>query len=111
VAVVTLGAVATAVVAYCAGRRAIVLMTTALAVLGTLTVLHVPLPILAAAPWLVLMSAYLFFTTRTMRKLDRPNTFARLLGWVSVATGRLVFGADTWQVLQTRRYPPNERQA
>jgi hypothetical protein len=111
VAVVVLGAVATAVVAYCAGRRAIVLATTALAVLGTLTVLHVPLPILAAAPWLVLMSAYLFFTTRTMRKLNRPNTFARLLGWVSAATGRLVFGADTWQALQTRRYPPTERQA
>jgi hypothetical protein len=111
VAVVALGAVATAVVAYCAGRRAIVLATTALAVLGTLTVLHVPLPILAAAPWLVLMSAYLFFTTRTMRKLDRPNTFARLLGWVSAATGRLVFGADTWQALQARGYPPTERQA
>jgi hypothetical protein len=99
-AVVALGAVAAAVVAYCAGRRAIVLTTTALAVLGALTVLHVP--ILAAAPWLVLMSAYLFFTTRTMRKLDRPNTFTRSLGWVSAATGRLVFGADTWQALQTR---------
>jgi hypothetical protein len=99
-AVVALGAVATAVVAYCAGRRAIVLTTTALAVLGALTVLHVPN--LAAAPWLVLISAYLFFTTRTMRKLDRPNTFARSLGWVSAATGRLVFGADTWQALQTR---------
>lgn len=108
------GGLAATVVVWAAGRRPIVLVTTALLVLAALTLLQVPRPALLVLPWFLAMSAYVFSTTRTMRKLSRedhrPNGFVRLIGRVTAATGRLVLGEQTWQAMSSRQPSSKERQ-
>ncbi|ORA08767.1 hypothetical protein [Mycobacterium asiaticum] len=108
------GGLAAAVVVWAAGRRPIVLVTTALLVLAALTLLQVPRPAVLVLPWFLAMSAYVFSTTRTMRKLDRddaqPNVFARWIGRAAAAAGRVVLGASTWRAMQTQQTSSGERQ-
>jgi hypothetical protein len=109
--VAVLGGLATAAVVWAAGRRGPMIVTTALLLLGVLTVLHVPRSILAGLPWLVLMCAYLSSTTRTARELDRANVFGHFARRMGAAAGRLFLGASTWQALQTRGERRQERLA
>lgn len=105
------GGLFTAAALWSAGRREITVATTALLVSGALTVLHGPRTALAVLPWLLLMGAYLFSTTRTLRKLERPNRLGRLARRIGAVTARRVVGAATWQALQPGGQSKRERHA
>ncbi|WP_156745920.1 hypothetical protein [Mycobacterium sp. 1423905.2] len=103
------GGVAAALAVGAPGRRRLAVVLTALLFLGIVTVLQVPRPMLTALPWLLLMGAYLFFSTRSLRKLERPNVVRYLAGRVGAVAGRVVLGPTTWQAVQ--RHPSDESQA
>lgn len=99
VAVAAVGAAA-ALVASISRRRAVVDAAGALLLWGTLAILHAPRPLLAVLPWVLLMGAHLFFTSRTLAKLSRRNRFAPTLRRVIAAAARIVVGRHTWQAMQ-----------
>ncbi|GFG65882.1 hypothetical protein MKUB_33720 [Mycobacterium kubicae] len=109
--VAAVGALAAALAICAPDRRLMAVLMTALLFMGTMTVLQVPRPILTALPWLLLLSAYLFFSTRSLRKLHRPNVFRYALGRIGAAAGRVVVGPTTWQALQVKDSSGTESQA
>jgi hypothetical protein len=111
VLVAFVGGLTAAAVEWSAGRRELAVGATTLVLLGTLTILHLPRPVPAALPWVLLMAAYLFFTTRSLRKLERPNAFGHLSDRMGAAAGRLVLGSSTWEAVQTQGQRAEERQA
>lgn len=67
-----LGAVLTFVtVTVSSGRRPISVVVGAAVIGISAVVLHVSSPVVASLPWLLLMGAYMFFSTRTLAKLER----------------------------------------
>jgi hypothetical protein len=104
-AAIAVGVVVTALVAVGARWRA-TLIACGLAVLLAFAMLSgSPRPLLAVLPWVLLMGAYLFFSTRTLRRLANPsvmNTAAALLG---SALGRLIIGRPTWDAVNRHTEP------
>jgi hypothetical protein len=98
--VAAVGAAATLAVVSVSRGRAVVLLIAGLLVSSMFMVLDTPRPLLAVLPWLLLMFAYLFSTTRTLRKLARTNRFAASVPAVAVAVARLVVGRSTWEAMQ-----------
>lgn len=93
------GALAAAVIVWWRRRT---LFTTAcgLLSLGALAVTGTPRPLLAVAPWLLLMAAYLFASTRTLARLSRRSRGTRLARRAIESFARLVVGEATWQAVQ-----------
>ncbi len=99
VIVAAVGAAATVIVVL-TSRRRLLLLGAALLLAATLMVLHSPRPALAVLPWLLLLSAYQFFTTRTLAKLSAPNVLAPVIGRLTAATVRIIVGPATWTALR-----------
>jgi hypothetical protein len=70
-----------------------------LALLMSLVLSDSPRPLLAVLPWLLLSSAYLFFTTRTLRRLAEESRLIAALKAFGAAIGRLIVGDATWDAL------------
>ncbi len=60
-----------------------------------------PKPLLGISPWLLVLGAYLFFSTRTLRKLGQRSPAAHAVGAAVAPFGRLVLGRATWEAIQT----------
>jgi hypothetical protein len=99
-AVAAVGAVAALLAVYIPRWRALFVIVAALVLLGLLALLGSPKPLLADVPWSLLMSAYLFFITRTGARLHRANRLTRLAHPVTAALARAVVGGATWQAMQ-----------
>jgi hypothetical protein len=95
------GAVAAAAVAACARWRAALIVVGAMVVLASMVIMGTPRPVLAALPWLLLMGAYLFFSTRTLRRLGRPNVLGAAAAVVGSAAGRVIIGRATWEAVNS----------
>jgi hypothetical protein len=100
VIIVAVGAAATLIAVSTSRRRALVVVIATLLLSGTFMVLAAPRALLAVLPWLLLMGAYLFMTTRTLRKLRRTNRFAPLAHAVVDGVARIVIGRPTWEAMQ-----------
>jgi hypothetical protein len=94
------GAAAMLAVVSVSRGRAVALVIAGLLVSSMFIVLDAPRPLLAVLPWLLLVFAYLFSTTRTLRKLGRTNRFAASVPAVAGAVVRLVVGRSTWEAMQ-----------
>jgi hypothetical protein len=101
--IAAVGAAATLAVISVARGRAVVLVVAALLVTGSFIVLAAPRPLLVVLPWLLLMTGYVFSTTRTLRKLGRANRFVAPTHAVTVGVVRLVVGQSTWEAMQRSR--------
>ncbi len=99
VIVATVGAAATVMVVL-VSRRRLLMAGAVLLLAATLTVLHTPRPALAILPWVLLLSAYLFLTTRTLAKLSAPNVLAPVISRLTVATVRIIVGPSTWKAMR-----------
>jgi hypothetical protein len=100
VIIVAVGAAATLIAVSTSRGRVLVAVIAALMLLGTFTVLAAPRPLLAVLPWLLLMTAHLFGTTSTLRRLRRTNRFAPLAYAVVAGVVRIVVGRSTWEAMQ-----------
>ncbi len=99
IVIAAVGGAATALVVL-ASRRGLLVPAAAVLLAAALMVLHSPRPVLAIAPWLLLMSAYLFFTTRTLAKLSTPNVLAPVIGRLTAALVRTIVGPSTWKAMR-----------
>jgi hypothetical protein len=98
----TLGAVIAAAVT--AGRRRKTLTALgASALMGALTVMEPPRHVLGVLPWLLLLAAYLFFSTRTLGRLGRRNALSAAAEEVGSAVWRLIVGRPTWDAMTAYR--------
>lgn len=104
-----LGGVAAVALVWTA-RREITLLAMGSVIIGAMAMASAPRPVAAALPWLLLMSAYLFFTTRTIRKLDRGSPVGAWAGQLGERVGRLALGTATWQAVRSRGPRSAERQ-
>ncbi len=95
------GAAATVAITAGARRRKRFVVIGGIALLGAAVLTNSPRPLLAVAPWLLLMGAYLFFSTRTRRQLGRRNALGVAAAAAGSAIGRLIVGSATWAA--TRR--------
>ncbi|OBC02599.1 hypothetical protein A5782_17865 [Mycobacterium sp. 852002-40037_SCH5390672] len=100
VCVAAVGAAATLIAVSISRRRALVVVLAALSLLGTLSVTATPRPLLASSPWLLMICAYQFFTTRTLASLSRTRPRARLAHRTFATIARLAIGETTWQAMQ-----------
>lgn len=101
--IATAGAAATLTAVSVSRGRALAVAIAALLLSGAFDVLAAPRPLLAVLPWLLLMGAYLFSTTRTLRKLGRPNRFAPWAHAIVAGVVRLIVGRSTWEAMQRSR--------
>jgi hypothetical protein len=72
----------------------------AVALLMSLVLTGSPRPLLAVLPWLLISAAYLFFTTRTPRRLAEHSQLSTALKAFGAAIGRLIVGDATWDALR-----------
>jgi hypothetical protein len=100
VSVAAAGAAATLVALSISRRRALVIILAALLLLGSFSVTATPRPLLAGLPWLLMICAYHFFTTRTLANLSRTRPGARLAQKAIGTIARVVVGKTTWQAMQ-----------
>jgi hypothetical protein len=101
----SVGAAAAGAVAAGARWRVILIMLGAVVVATAATLMSSPRPIVSAVPWLLLMGAYLFFSTRTLRRLGRPNVLGVVIAAIGSAVGHAVVGGATWDALIGQRRP------
>jgi hypothetical protein len=101
-AAAVVGVVATTVVAALAHWRPYLMVLGAVAVVATMMVTHGSRPGVGVVLWLLLMGAYWFFTTRTMRRLARPNVLGVGAGVLGRAVARTVLGGATWEAVSRR---------
>ncbi|MCT7657521.1 hypothetical protein [Mycobacterium deserti] len=99
VAATVVGAVTTAVVTAGARWRPPLILLGAAGVAVSMVLMGSPRPGLAVLPWLLLMGAYLFFSTRTMRRFERPNALGAIAAGIGSAVGRFVVGRATWEAM------------
>jgi hypothetical protein len=67
-----------------------------------LVMVDAPLPVLGALPWTLVLGAYLFFSTRTSRKLARPSPTVRVVAACTTPMARLIVGEVTWKAMRAR---------
>jgi hypothetical protein len=91
------GAVTTA-----ARRRAGVVAFGAASLLASMLQMESPRPVLGVLPWLLLLGAYLFFSTRTLQRLGH-NQLGVAARTLAAAAARLIVGGSTWDAV--RRHP------
>jgi hypothetical protein len=58
-----------------------------------------PGPALGVAPWLLVLGAYLFFSSRTLSKLAGTGPVARVVVACLAPLGRLTLGGPTWSAI------------
>lgn len=100
VSVAAAGAAATLIAVSISRRRALAIILAALLLLGSFSVTATPRPLLAGLPWLLMICAYYFFTTRTLANLSRSRRGARLAQRAMGTIARVVVGETTWQAMQ-----------
>jgi hypothetical protein len=61
---------------------------------------NAPQPPLGAAPWLLVLGAYLFFSNRTLSKLGGPGPVFGAVAACLAPLGRLVLGQAAWSAIQ-----------
>lgn len=101
VATAVAGAATTAAVAVGARGRSLLVLVGAVAVLATMVLTGAARPIVGVLPWLLLMGAYLFFTTRTLRRLGRPNVLGVAMAALGSVIGQGIFGRATWEAVKS----------
>jgi len=94
------GVLATAAVTTARRWRPGFVLLGALALLMSLVLTGSPRPLLAVLPWLLISAAYLFFTTRTLRRLAEDSQLSTALKAFGAAIGRLIVGDATWDALR-----------
>ncbi|MDT5145454.1 MAG: hypothetical protein QOC58_99 [Mycobacterium sp.] len=99
-AIAAVGAVTTLAAVCTPRRRTPVVAVAALLLLGALALLNSSITLLAVSPWVVLMGAYVFFTSRTVAKLSRGSRLTRLARRVVAAIACAVVGRSTWQAMR-----------
>lgn len=70
-----------------------VILFTAMVLTGT------PKPLVGVVPWLLVLGAYLFFSTRTLRKLGDGGPAAHAIGAGVTLLWRLILGRATWEAI------------
>lgn len=96
------GAVASVVVTAGARWRASLIPLCAAGICVSMALITSPRPAFAVLPWLLLMGAYLFFSTRTLRRLGRPNALSAAGAALGSTIGPLVVGRATWEAVTSQ---------
>jgi hypothetical protein len=96
VGLTAVGILATVVIVLGAPWRAMLIVTGGAALFISLVVMGAPHPHLGVLPWLLLMGAYLFYSTRTLRLLGRPSPLGVAISRLASNTGQYVVGEATW---------------
>jgi hypothetical protein len=104
-AIALIGAAVSAAAAKGPRWRAGLVLLGATAVYASLILAGAPHPAVGVLPWLSVMCAYLFFSTRTMEKLGRPNLLSVALRAIGSAAGRLIIGDATWEAVRSSPIP------
>ncbi|BCI54052.1 hypothetical protein NIIDNTM18_33300 [Mycolicibacterium litorale] len=98
IAAVAGGVLTTAVITAARWRRSAVALG-AMVLLAVMALTDAPKPMLAVLPWLLVLGAYLFFSTRTLRKLARGGPVAHAMSAGVAPIGRLILGRATWEAI------------
>jgi hypothetical protein len=93
------GAAATYLVIAAVRWRAAAVLVAAGSLLAILVLVGSPTPALGAVPWLLLLGAYLYFSSRTRALLDSPSQVRRALNSCAGPLGRLVLGRSTYAAI------------
>jgi hypothetical protein len=67
---------------------------------AAMELMSAPKPALGAAPWLLVLGAYLFFSSRTLAKLGGPGPVFGAVAACLAPLGRLALGQPTWSAIQ-----------
>lgn len=108
VRVAAAGAAATLIAVSISRRRVLAIVLAALLLSGSFSVTATPRPLLAGLPWLLMICAYHFFTTRTLADLSRTRPGARVAQRAIATIAQLVVGETTWQAMQHPGEPGKE---
>lgn len=86
-------------------RKSVVAIGAAI-LLTAMVLTGAPKPLLGVVPWLLVLGAHLFFSTRTLRKLCDGGPAAQVTSAGVAMLGRLVLGRATWEAIHPGRRIP-----